>query len=182
MSFLKSGIKLLENEGDNLGVEELILLNDLRRQVPAYVNDIEGRYQEFLEAISLLEPLLQQYPNEPRFIDLMGRIQSVTGNSARFAAYDMHDAGRPDDARRYMEAALRHYMIFAECVDKALPFIDNRGLAIRRKYGVAVALADAQIRLGQFEIGLRNLAKAKELNRQLQLDHGNNEAIMDKLR
>lgn len=182
LSFLKAGIKLLESDDENLGVEELIVLNELRRQVPAYLNDNEGRYQEYLRVINLLQPLLVRYPSEPRFIDLMGKIQSVTGNSARFAAYDMQDAGKPDDARRYMEAALRHYMIFAECVDKALPFIDNRSLAIRRSYGVAVALADAQIRLGRFEIGLRNLAKAKELNKQLQLDQGNKEAKMDQLR
>ncbi|QQS32493.1 MAG: protein kinase [Acidobacteriota bacterium] len=179
---INAGIDLLEKDEDTLDIDGLLALSELRRQRPAYFTNNVRRYEEYLNSIELLKRIIAKHPDDRRLLDQMLRLQSFAGNSAKFAGYDFIDEGKPEQARLYFEAALKHYLDFASKVEQTVPHMDNKTLGIRRRYGAAIALGDIYIRLGQMAKGLVHISEAKEYNRQLRLDPSNREARMDLLR
>lgn len=179
---LDKGIAILEEKMNELGVEEIFVLNEILRQRPAYQSSNAKRYESYTDTIEKLKVGINQFPDESRFKDQMAKLQSFAGNAARFAGYDLEDEGKKDEARKMYEQALQHYLEFERYSIDVISRLDNKVLVVRRKYGVTLALGDIYIRLGKLELGQRYMAEAKEYNRQLRLDPSNKEARLDLLR
>ncbi|QYO67221.1 serine/threonine protein kinase [Leptolyngbya sp. 7M] len=182
LDHLDKGIAILEERKNDLGVDEIYVLNEILRQRPAYITSNTNRYDGYSETVEKLKAVINQYPDEYRFKDQMAKVQSFAGNAARFAGYDLDDEVRNDEARKMYERALYHYLEFERYSFEVIPHLNNKTIVIRRKYGIALSLGDAYIRLGKLGVGQKYMAEAKEYNRQLRLDPSNKEARLDLLR